>query len=97
MEGSSEEVISPERADLTKLRHAESDLLAGEAGYRMFVDEARRAASRLVKEATWADEIINRTSAMFRQGATRRDRVDVNAVVAGRQDARQTAANREIS
>ena len=34
-----------------------------------------------VKEATWADEIINRTSAMYRQGATRRDRVDVNAVV----------------
>jgi PAS domain S-box-containing protein len=48
---------------------------------RLDVDEARRAASRLVKEATWADEIINRTSAMYRQGASRRDRVDVDAVV----------------
>src|SRR6201988_4029442 len=31
------------------------------ADHRLDVPEARRAASRIVKEATWADEIIPRT------------------------------------
>ena len=43
MEGSSKEATSRERADLTKLRHAESDRLASEARYRMFVDFAADA------------------------------------------------------
>ena len=43
--------------------------------------EARRAASRIVKEATWADEIISRTSALYRKDTTQRERVDVNAVI----------------
>jgi PAS domain S-box-containing protein len=42
---------------------------------------AGRAASRIVKEATWADEIISRTSAMYRKDTTQRERVDVNAVI----------------
>ena len=41
MEDSSEEVTSREPADLTRLRHAESDLLVSEA--RMFVDFAADA------------------------------------------------------
>ena len=48
---------------------------------RVDVREARRAASRIVKEATWADEIISRTGALYRKDATQRDDVDVNAVI----------------
>jgi signal transduction histidine kinase len=48
---------------------------------RLDVTEARRAASRLVKEATWADEIITRTSALYRNDPTQRERVDVNTVI----------------
>jgi len=48
---------------------------------RVDVHEARRAASRIVKEATWADEIIARTGALYRKDATRREAVDVNAVI----------------
>jgi len=51
------------------------------ADTRADVPEARRAASRIVKEATWADEIITRTGALYRKGATQRERVDVNAVI----------------
>jgi signal transduction histidine kinase/ligand-binding sensor domain-containing protein len=48
---------------------------------RVDVHEARRAASRMVKEATWADEIITRTGALYRKDATEREDVDVNAVI----------------
>ncbi len=51
------------------------------ADNRVDVIEARRAASRIVKEATWADEIISRTSALYRKDTTQRERVDVNAVI----------------
>ena len=51
------------------------------ADNRVDVSEARRAASRIVKEATWADEIISRTSALYRKDRTQRERVDVNGVV----------------
>ena len=43
--------------------------------------EARKAASRIVKEATWADEIITRTSALYRKDPTQRERVDINTVI----------------
>ena len=48
---------------------------------RADVCEARRAASRIVKEATWADEIVTRTGALYRKDATQREAVDVNAVI----------------
>ena len=48
---------------------------------RLDVPEARRAASRIVKEATWADDIISRTSALYRKDTTQRERLDVNAVI----------------
>ena len=48
---------------------------------RVDLQQARRAASRMVKEATWADEIIHRTTALYKQETTRRERVDVNAVI----------------
>jgi signal transduction histidine kinase len=49
---------------------------------RLDVPEARRAASRLMKEATWADEIITRTSALYRKdSAQKRERVDINTVI----------------
>ena len=51
------------------------------ADNRVDLQEARRAASRMVKEATWADEIIHRTTALYKQETTRRERVDVNAVI----------------
>jgi C4-dicarboxylate-specific signal transduction histidine kinase len=51
------------------------------ADNRVDVPEARRAASRIVKEATWADEIMSRTSALYRKDTTQRERVDVNAVI----------------
>jgi PAS domain S-box-containing protein len=51
------------------------------ADTRVDMPEARRAASRIVQEATWADEIISRTSALYRKDTTQRERVDVNAVI----------------
>jgi len=51
------------------------------ADNRLDVPEARRAAARIVKEATWADDIIARTSALYRKETTQRERVDVNGVV----------------
>src|SRR6185295_19667722 len=51
------------------------------ADNRVDVPEARRAASRIVKEATWADEVITRTGALYRKDTTRREDVDVNAVI----------------
>jgi signal transduction histidine kinase len=51
------------------------------ADNRVDVSEARRAASRIVKEATWAYEIISRTSALYRKDPTQREDVDVNTVI----------------
>jgi len=51
------------------------------ADNRVDVPEAQRAASRIVKEATWADEIIARTSALYRKDATQRERVGINAAI----------------
>ena len=48
---------------------------------RVDLQQARGAASRMVEEATWADEIIHRTTALYKQETTRRERVDVNAVI----------------
>ena len=51
------------------------------ADNRLDVQAAREAASRMVKEATWADEIIKRTTALYKKDTTQRERVDVNAVI----------------
>jgi PAS domain S-box-containing protein len=48
---------------------------------RLNLPSARDAASRMLKDATWADEVISRTSALYRKGTTQRERVDVNAVI----------------
>jgi PAS domain S-box-containing protein len=48
---------------------------------RLNLQSARAAASRMVKDATWADEVISRTSALYRKDTTQRERVDVNAVI----------------
>jgi len=48
---------------------------------RFDVQAAREAASRLVKEAIWADEIIKRTTALYKKDTTHRERVDLNTVI----------------
>ena len=48
---------------------------------RLNLQSARDAASRMLKDATWADEVISRTSALYRKDTTQRERVDVNAVI----------------
>ncbi len=48
---------------------------------RLDEQSAREAASRIVKAATRADEIVRRTTALYRKDATQRARVDVNAVI----------------
>jgi PAS domain S-box-containing protein len=48
---------------------------------RLNLEAAREAASRLDKETTWADEIIQRTTALYKKDTTHRERVDVNAVI----------------
>jgi signal transduction histidine kinase len=48
---------------------------------RLEVQTAREAASRLVKEAMWADEIIKRTTALYKKETTHRERVDINALI----------------
>jgi C4-dicarboxylate-specific signal transduction histidine kinase len=45
------------------------------------VDEAREAASRVVKDATRAAEIINRIRLLFKKSTSQRESVDVNDVV----------------
>jgi PAS domain S-box-containing protein len=45
------------------------------------VEEAREAASRSVKDATRAAEIISRTSLLFKKSTPQRELVDVNEVV----------------
>jgi signal transduction histidine kinase len=51
------------------------------AGDRLDVQNAREAASRMVRDATWADEIIKRTTALYKKDTTLRERVKVNAVI----------------
>ena len=48
---------------------------------RLNLQSAREAASRMLKDAIWAEEIISRTSALYRKDTTERERVDVNAVI----------------
>jgi len=48
---------------------------------RLNLEVAREAASRLVKVAARADEIIKRTTALYKKDTTHRERVDVNAVI----------------
>src|SRR4029077_4826439 len=45
------------------------------------VEEARQAASRIVKDATRAGEIISRIRLLFKKGAAQRELVDVNEVI----------------
>ena len=51
------------------------------ADNRLDLEAAREAASRLLKDAMWADEIIKRTTALYTKDTTRRERVAVNAVI----------------
>ena len=48
---------------------------------RLDVQTAREAASRLVKEAMWAEEVIKRTTALYKKDTTQREPVNVNAVI----------------
>jgi signal transduction histidine kinase len=48
---------------------------------RVNLQSAREAASRMLKDATWAEEIISRTTALYRKDTPQRERVDVNAVI----------------
>src|SRR6266851_4964621 len=48
---------------------------------RSDVEEARHAASRIVKDATRAGEIISRIRLVFKKGAPQRELVDVNEVI----------------
>jgi PAS domain S-box-containing protein len=45
------------------------------------LEEAREAASRVVKDATRAAEIVSRVRLLFKKGAVQRELVDVNEVV----------------
>jgi PAS domain S-box-containing protein len=45
------------------------------------VEEAREAASRIVKDTTRAADIIKRIRSMFKKGAAQREPVDVNEVI----------------
>jgi C4-dicarboxylate-specific signal transduction histidine kinase len=45
------------------------------------LEEAREAASRIVKDATRAADIISRTRLLFKKGTSQRELVDVNEVI----------------
>src|SRR5713226_5523312 len=45
------------------------------------VEEAREAASRMVKDATRAAEIINRTRLLFKKGTPQWELVDINEII----------------
>src|SRR5207244_5185897 len=45
------------------------------------VEEARHAASRIVKDATRAGEIISRTRLLFKKGTPQWELVDINKVI----------------
>jgi PAS domain S-box-containing protein len=55
--------------------------VCGRALDRLDVQAAREAAARLVKDATRADEIIKRTTALYKKDTLQRERVDINAVI----------------
>ena len=48
---------------------------------RLDLETAREAAARLVKDALWADEIIKRTTALYKKDTTQRERVNINAMI----------------
>src|SRR6266481_1766203 len=45
------------------------------------LDEAREAASRIVKDATRAAEIVSRTRLLFKKGTAQRELVDINEII----------------
>jgi len=45
------------------------------------VEEAREAASRIIKDVTRASEIISRIGSLFKKGASQRELLDVNEVI----------------
>jgi len=45
------------------------------------VEEARQAASRVVKDATRAAEIVSRTRLLFKKGTPQWELVDINAII----------------
>ena len=51
------------------------------ADSRIDVDAARESASRIVNAVIRADEIVKRTTALYKNDTTQRQRVDVNAVI----------------
>jgi PAS domain S-box-containing protein len=53
------------------------------ADNRLDVQEARKSASRMIRDATWADEIINRTTALYKKDTTHRECVDIRTVIDG--------------
>jgi PAS domain S-box-containing protein len=55
--------------------------VCGRALDRFDVQAAREAAARLVKDATRADEIIKRTTALYKKDTLQRERVDINAMI----------------
>jgi signal transduction histidine kinase len=48
---------------------------------RLNLEAAREAADRMFKDAAWADEVIKRTTALYKKDTTHRERVDVNALI----------------
>jgi PAS domain S-box-containing protein len=48
---------------------------------RLNLEAAREAAARLVKDVMWTDEIIERTTALYKKDTTQREPVNVNAVI----------------
>jgi PAS domain S-box-containing protein len=48
---------------------------------RLNVQAAREAATRLVKDAARADEVIKRTTALYKRDTMQRERVDINALI----------------
>ena len=48
---------------------------------RLNMETAREASSRLIKDVARADEIIKRTTALYKNDAARREPVDVNALI----------------
>ena len=48
---------------------------------RRDMDAAREAASRLVKDVARADEIVKRTTALYKKDTARREPVDINALI----------------
>jgi PAS domain S-box-containing protein len=53
------------------------------ADNRLDVQEARKSASRMIKDVTWADEIINRTTALYKKDTTQRERLDIRTLIDG--------------